>query len=142
MSAKPMRLLATLACLLAGQALADGLVVVAHPSVPKPDLATLQRIYTGKVIEINSVHVIPYNAPVGSTDRGRFLHEYLQQDEDKYTAYWTVRRYIGKGTPPQEIASAAELARAIQSTPGAIGYLPEADLKPGMTVLFRRPASP
>lgn len=136
------RLLLPLAWLLAGSALADGLVVIAHPSVPKADMQTLQRIYSGKVIEVNAVRVIPFNAATGSGERNRFLRDYLQQDEEKYTAYWTVRRYIGKGTPPQELATPAEMARTIQSTPGAIGYLPESDIKPGMTVWYRRPGMP
>lgn len=133
------RLLLSLALLVAGQALAEGLVVIAHPSVPKTDLQTLQRIYSGKVIEISTIHVVPYNAGTGSAERNRFLHDYLLQDEEKYTAYWTVRRYIGKGTPPQELATPTEMIRTIQATPGAIGYIPESELKPGMTVLFRRP---
>jgi len=129
----------TLAWLLAqGTALADGILVIAHAGVPKTDLATLQRIYTGKVIEINTLGVVPLNAPPGHPTRTRFLRDFLHQDEEKYTGYWTVRRYIGKGTPPQEVASPAEMIAAVQSTPGAIGYIHDSDWKPGLNVLFRQ----
>ncbi len=130
-------LLLALLCLCAARCWAEGIVVIAHPSVPKTDLATLQRIYTGKVIEINGVSIVPINAPPGSFERNRFLRDFLQQDEEKYTAYWTVRRYIGKGSPPREVAS-ADMAVAVQSTPGAIGYLPDSELRPGMAILMRR----
>lgn len=131
-------LLAFLLAWLSNGASAEGLLVIAHPSVPKTDLSTLQRIYTGKVIEINSINIIPYNAATGSPERNRFLRDFLQQDEEKYTGYWTVRRYIGKGTPPRELASAAEMIGTIQSTPGAIGYINESEWKPGVTILLRR----
>ena len=127
-----------LAYLASAAAVADGILIIAHPTVPKTDLATLQRIYTGKVIEINSVSVTPFNAPVGSQERNRFLRDIMQQDEEKYTGYWTVRRYIGKGTPPKELANASEMISTIQSTPGAIGYIHESEWKPGLTILLKR----
>lgn len=127
-----------LAYLASAAAVADGILIMAHPTVPKTDLATLQRIYTGKVIEINSVSVTPFNAPVGSQERNRFLRDIMQQDEEKYTGYWTVRRYIGKGTPPKELANASEMISTIQSTPGAIGYIHESEWKPGLTILLKR----
>lgn len=127
-----------LAYLASAAAVADGILIIAHPTVPKTDLTTLQRIYTGKVIEINSVSVTPFNAPVGSQERNRFLRDIMQQDEEKYTGYWTVRRYIGKGTPPKELANASEMISTIQSTPGAIGYIHESEWKPGLTILLKR----
>lgn len=131
-------LLALLLAWLSASTHAEGLLIIAHPSVPKTDVSTLQRIYTGKVIEINSVSIVPFNAAAGSPERNRFLRDFLQQDEEKYTGYWTVRRYIGKGTPPRELGSAAEMIGTVQSTPGAIGYIYESEWKPGITVILRR----
>ena len=70
--------------------------------------------------------------------RQRFLADYLETAEDEYVAYWTVRRYVGKGTPPTDLRSAAEIADHVSRTPGAIGYLDEADVPRGMNVLLRR----
>lgn len=130
------RLLLMLA-LLAGQ-VAAGVVVIGNPALPRLDQSTLQKIFLGKVIELGGTGVTAANARSGSAVRERFLAQYLEQDEEKYTAYWTVRRYIGKGAPPRELASSAEMINFVQSTPGAIGYLDEADLKPGLTVLLKR----
>ena len=69
--------------------------------------------------------------------RNRFLQIFLNQDEDKYTAYWTVRRYIGKGASPREMAKSSDIISFVNSTPGAIGYINEADLQPGLNVLLR-----
>jgi hypothetical protein len=51
----------------------------------------------GKVIEVDGVPVTAVNANAGSETRNHFLHAFLNQDEDRYTAYWTVRPCIGKG---------------------------------------------
>ena len=81
------------------------------------------RIYTGKVIEIEGVSVFPVNSTQATALRNRFLEKYLSQDEDEYSAYWTVRRFIGKGTPPKELASATDIITYVGETPGAIGYI-------------------
>ena len=117
---------------------AGEIVVIGNSNVPKMDTATIQKVYTGKFISVAGVNVTPVGVKPGSAVRNRFLQEYLNQDEEKYTAYWTVRRYIGKGAPPAELASGADVISYVQSTPGAVGYIDEAELKPGMNVIARR----
>ncbi|HIV69508.1 MAG TPA: hypothetical protein H9903_01110 [Candidatus Aquabacterium excrementipullorum] len=129
------------AVMLAGFTLAqaaDRIVVIGHANVRKLDQATLQRIFTGKTIEVDGVRVQPVNAAPGTAVRQRFLSQYLQTDEDQYVGYWTVRRYVGKGTPPPEVKQGAEMVDMVGKTPGAIGYIDEADLQPGMNVLLRK----
>jgi ABC-type phosphate transport system substrate-binding protein len=113
-------------------------VVIGHANVPKMDAATVQKIFTGKAIEVGGVPVTALNTRPGSGARSAFLQTYLNQDEEKYTAYWTVRRYIGKGAPPRELAGGAEVINAVQATPGGIGYIDEGDLKPGLNVLLKK----
>jgi ABC-type phosphate transport system substrate-binding protein len=97
----------------------------------------LEKVYTGKVIEVNGIAVKPVNATTGSSVRNRFLQVYLNEDEDQYTAYWTVRRYIGKGASPRELTSSADVINFVKSTPGAIGYIDEVDVQPGVNVLLK-----
>lgn len=115
-----------------------GVLLIGHPGMPRLDDGTVQKIYSGKVVEVGGVNVMAVNARSGSTLRSQFLQTYLNQDEEKYTAYWTVRRYIGKGSPPRELPSGAEIINFVQGTPGAIGYIDEADLRPGLNVLLRK----
>lgn len=124
--------------LASGQALASNLVVIGHANLSKLDAAAVQKIFTGKTIEVAGIAVTAVNASVGSSIRDRFLQTILNQNEEKYTAYWTVRRYIGKGAPPKEFASSAEVIHFVQTTPGAIGYIDETDLKLGINVLLRK----
>lgn len=126
-----------LSAISAGVWAADGVVVIGHAGIKKLDNATLARIYTGRVIEVEGISVTAINANAGSHVRNRFLQIFLNQDEDKYTAYWTVRRYIGKGASPREMAKSSDIISFVNSTPGAIGYINEADLQPGLNVLLR-----
>lgn len=129
--------LAAFACLAGDAGAAGGVVVIGHPGVSGVDPPTLEKIYTGRVIEVNGTFVIAVNAAPGSELRNRFLQTYLHQDEDKYTAYWVVRRYIGKGASPRELPSSADVIRFVNSTPGAIGYVTDADVQPGMNILLK-----
>lgn len=120
------------------QAHAGEIVVIGNSNVPKMDAVTVQKVYTGKFISVDGVNVTPVGVKPGAASRNRFLQDFLKQDEEKYTAYWTVRRYIGKGVPPAELASAADVISYVQSTPGAVGYIDEAELKQGINVIARR----
>lgn len=126
MTLKNMLLAALLATSLPVQS--GGVVVIGHESTPRLDPPTLAKVFTGKVIEVNGVPLTPVNASAGSALRARFLQTYLKQDDDKYIAYWLVRRYIGKGAPPRELASSAEILSFVQNTPGAIGYIDDTEL--------------
>ena len=114
------------------------IVVIGSPDLPKTDAATIARIYTGKIIAISGISVKPVNIRSGSEIRNRFLQIFLNQDDEAYIAYWAVRRYIGRGTPPAEMDSSDDVIRFVQSTPGAIGYIEAQELKPEMNVLSSR----
>jgi ABC-type phosphate transport system substrate-binding protein len=132
-----------LAALLAGAALLthaderDALVLVGHPTVPHIDLATAQRLYTGRSVEVGGVTIVVVNAAPGSKLRERFMATVMNQEDDKYVAYWTVRKHVGKGTPPRELKSAAEVIDFVQATPGGLGYVAAGDLRPGLNIVLR-----
>ena len=118
------------------EAHAQNVIVIGHAGLSKLNSTTVQRIFTGKAIEVDGVLVTAINLKSGAL-RNRFLQRFLNQDDDKYTAYWTVRRFIGKGIPPKELSSTAEVIDFVQNTPGAIGYIDEDELKPGLNVVSR-----
>jgi hypothetical protein len=114
-----------------------GVVIVGHPGLGRLSPAQVVRLYTGRMIELDNQSVSVVNAPAGSPLRLRFLQQYLQQDDADYRAYWTVRRHIGKGLPPPELPTAADVLRHVGSQPGGIGYIDAADLRLGLNVLLR-----
>ena len=120
------------------RAYAGQMVVIGNGNVPKMDIVSVQKVYTGKIITFAGVSITPIALKPGMEERSRFLREFIKQDEDKYTAYWTVRRYIGKGVPPVELPSTDDIVKYVASTPGAVGYIDESELKPGMNVIIRK----
>jgi ABC-type phosphate transport system substrate-binding protein len=120
------------------QAHAEDVIVIGHPDLPKLDRVTIEKLFTGRIIEINHQPAIVVNAAPGSATRQQFLMTFLAQDEDKYRAYWVVRRFIGKGTPPKDLASSREIIEFVQSQPGGIGYISAVDRTPELNVLIDR----
>ncbi|MBS1143691.1 MAG: phosphate transporter substrate-binding protein, PhoT family [Proteobacteria bacterium] len=117
---------------------ADDLVIIGHSAVPKADRVTLQRLFSGRIVSISQQSVMPINLPAGHPARDEFLQWIMEQNEEQYTGYWLVRRYVGKGSPPQELGSIDEVVKYIGATPGAVGYVPASRVPPGGNVIFRR----
>ncbi len=124
---------------MAGSALAadSDVVVIANVSVPTVDAQLLSRLYTGRAVEAGNVRVTVVNAAVGSNVRDQFLNRVLQQDDEKYRAYWLVRRHVGKGIPPKEFQSASEMIDYVLNTPGAIGYVRANEVTSGVRVILK-----
>lgn len=122
------------------RAQSDGpLLVIGHAGVPRVDAATVARLYTGRAIEADNQPVTVYNLAPGHALRNRFLAVCLQFDEERYRAYWTVRRHVGKGAPPREVASVAQMLEVVTRTPGAVGYIDAASAAghTGLNVICR-----
>ena len=111
--------------------------MLGHGSLQKTDLATLRRLYTGRVVSLNQQPATPLNLPPGHPLREQFLVSILAQNEEQYSGYWLVRRYVGKGAPPQELASPEEIIRVINTTPGAVGYVPLSKVPAGGNIIFK-----
>jgi len=116
----------------------DPVVVIAYQSIPKADLSTLQRLYTGRIVSINRQSAVPVSLPPGHRIRQQFLEMIFDQNEEQYTGYWLVRRYVGKGAPPQELADVDELISYVIATPGAVGYAPLSRVPPGTNIIYKR----
>ena len=115
------------------------LLVIGHAGVPRVDAATVARLYTGRAIEADNLPVTVYNLAPGHALRNRFLAVCLQFDEERYRAYWTVRRHVGKGAPPRELASVAQMLEVVTRTPGAVGYIDAASAagQAGLNIIGR-----
>ena len=115
----------------------EEVVVIASGALPKVDLPTLQRLYTGRIVSVGQQAATPLNLPAGDPLRKRFLEGILGQTEEQYTGYWLVRRYVGKGAPPQEFATVDEMLRQLASTPGAVAYVPVSKVPSGANIIYR-----
>ena len=133
--------LATLLMLCVSSLCHAGTAVIGHESLHDIDMdrTAVGRIYTGRTVQVAGIGVQPVNLKVGDAKRASFLGTVLQQSDDDYVAYWIVRHAIGKGTPPPEVDNPQAVINFVRSTKGAIGYIDEADLVPGLNVLLILP---
>ena len=119
---------------------AGSLMVVANLDTPPLNEDTLQKVYLGKVVEVNGRPITPVNLAKGHVVRKAFMEQIMTQDDDKFIGYWTVRRYIGKGTPPREFATVEQQLEFLRATPGAVGYVDDgADVSQGLRTLLKKP---
>lgn len=116
----------------------EALAVIAYPGLPKADQTVLQRLYTGRAVAVGEQPATPVNYVPGHPVRDKFLATVLGQNEEQYTGYWLVRRYVGKGAPPKELPDVEAVVGYIQATPGAVGYVPVSKVPPGANVIFKR----
>jgi ABC-type phosphate transport system substrate-binding protein len=114
------------------------IIVIANPNVPDLDQKTLIRIYTGKVIELNGIHIEPFNLDQHQTTRAVFLQKVLNSTEESYISYWIVRQAIGKGVAPSEINTEQAIIDQVRKTPGGIGYIDGKEVPPEVKLLLRQ----
>ncbi len=107
---------------------ADEIVIITHTNVAKLNKENITKVYTGKLIKINNVPIIPIHRKENSIEND-FLQQYLNMDRDKYIAYWTVRQYIGKGTAPKALRSSKEVLNFVKNTKGAVAYITKKELR-------------
>ncbi len=117
---------------------AEDVVIIAHSDVPHLTPESLQKLFTGRSVSVEGVLITPINAQQGSDLRRDFLNDYLNQTEDKYQAYWTVRQFVGKGRPPKSFNNKDDIIQFVRSTKGAVGYLHSKDVPSDMNVVLRK----
>jgi ABC-type phosphate transport system substrate-binding protein len=61
--------------------------------------------------------------------RDQFTHDVLKKTPAQLKTYWNQQIFSGKGVPPPEADSVAELIAYVLANPGAVGYVP-ADADP------------
>jgi len=102
-------------------------LVAVHPAVPVDHLsqAQLRSIFLKRqVIWPDGVAIKVFILPVKSATHRQFSQSHLQMFPYQLDRAWQKLTFSGIGTPPAEVSSAAEMLKLLQSTPGAIGYLP------------------
>jgi hypothetical protein len=99
--------------------------VIVHPSNNNViDAATIEKIYTGKVkafddgTKITAVRLSETN-PTSE----EFNTKALNKSASQLKAYWSKLIFTGKGTPPKEVDSDAEMIKLVASNPDHIGFV-------------------
>ncbi len=134
--------IALLGCLLSSGAWAQSpLVVIANPSV------AVEKIDANQVTQIflKQIQTWPDGKPIqpidiqeGSPLRTEFYSKVAGRSPGQMRAYWARQAFTGMGFPPRELATADDVSKAVQATPGAIGYIDKKNA-PGSAKILLQP---
>ncbi len=82
------------------------------------------QLFTGKADTFpGGGKAVPIDQAEGSADRNAFHAKVTGKDAAQLKAYWSKLIFAGKGQPPKEVASGADVKKAVAADPAAIGYL-------------------
>lgn len=115
-----------------------GIVIISHPdnsnSISKEEI---QRMYTGKSNSFaNGDAVLPLNLDDANPLRSSFDEKALGRSSSQIKAFWSKLVFTGKGTPPKEVTSEAEMIKLVSSNPNIIGYVSSTADTAGVKVLL------
>lgn len=100
------------------------IAIIAHPaSAVETNKDDIVRLYTGRTSTLNGTAVVPLNLSDGHDLRNSFDNNVLGRSPSQVKAYWSKLVFTGKGTPPKEVSSAAEVIELVASNPNIIGYV-------------------
>ncbi len=122
--------------LLSGTAVAESVVIV-HPSNANAiDASAISKLFLGKSQKFSSGdEAVPVNIESGSV-RESFDQAVLGKSEAQLKAYWAKLVFTGKGSPPKEVASDAEVKALIAANPNMIGYISSASADDSVKVVL------
>jgi ABC-type phosphate transport system substrate-binding protein len=108
--------------------------VVTHTATPAASIARadLAKIYLRKSRSWpGGGAATPVDLKESLAARRAFSQQVLGRDVDAAKAYWQQLIFTGKGVPPLEKGSDAEVLAYVAATPGAVGYVSPGAALPG-----------
>lgn len=100
--------------------------VIVHPSNPATQITRLKvgEIFLKKEKRWpDGQQAVPVEPPVKSAVRQRFDQDIFGKPVIAISAYWQQMIFGGKGVPPPEKSSDADVVAFVRETPGAVGYV-------------------
>ena len=110
--------------LMANSAFAE-VVVIANKAAP--DSLTKEQvadIFLGRSTALpNGTAATPLDQPEASALRDEFYTKATGKSAAQAKSHWAKMAFSGKGIPPKEEPSSADVRKAVAGSPGAIGYI-------------------
>ncbi len=99
--------------------------VIVHPSNAATfDADAVSKLYLGREKSFpGGAAAVPLALGDDAAATAEFNDKILKKPSSQLKAYWSKLIFTGKGTPPKEIASDAEMVKLISSNPNMIGFV-------------------
>ena len=102
-----------------GQAHAQSVVVICHPSVTL-SAAEIKDVFLGEKQLAGATKLVPVD---NNSLQEAFLGKIVHMDPAKYSGHWTKKSFRDGLTAPAVKGSDAEVIEFVKRTPGAVGYV-------------------
>lgn len=135
----------TVASLVAGLLLtskafaAPDVVVICNPatavSSASPD--DIARLFLGKTKALEGARLTPVDQSKDSEVAAAFYETVVGKSASQLRAYWSKLVFTGKGTPPKELGSDADVLAAVAADPNLVGYVSASAVNGSVKVLMK-----
>jgi ABC-type phosphate transport system substrate-binding protein len=124
----------------AGALASDVVVVVsAHSSVRELSPNQIADIFLGRTRRFpNGERAVPIDQQEGSAAHQAFYSEYVGMSAAQVRANWSKILFTGRGQPPAQLESGAEVKKRIAEDPNAIGYVERNQVDASLRVIAER----
>lgn len=119
------KIIITLLFALFSQSALAGVVVIVHPSNNSSfDASTISKIFLGKKKKFsNGQKIEMFSLREGDAISEEFNKLVLNKKSSQLKSYWSKLVFTGRGTPPLEIDTEAQLIEEVARNPSAIGFI-------------------
>lgn len=108
------------------------LVIIVNPQNPATRMFPSQaaQFFLG-----GSVLFVPVEQPESSAIRAEFYKKVLEKEPAQVQAIWSKIVFTGKGKPPKEAKSSAEVKKLVSESANAIGYIEKSAVDDSVKVI-------
>lgn len=102
------------------------------------DKLDVEQIFLGKKATFpDGSKAVPVDQTEGSAVRSAFNESVLGKNDSQLKAYWSRLIFTGKGTPPKESGSDAEIKALVAANPNMIGYIDAKAVDSSVKVVYK-----
>lgn len=114
------------------------IVIVGNLNAPELSKKLAKQIFLKKIDVLpNGVTATPIDLTDNNDVKWNFYQKIAGKKPAQIHSYWSRAVFSGRGSPPDQVHSVAELKRRLSKDTGAIGYIDEKDVSADMKVLLR-----
>lgn len=111
-------------------------VIVSKDSGATASTDQIPRIFLGKLKNFDNGEVAtPIYAQDENPSHKEFNSKVLKKSAGQLKAYWSKLLFSGKGSPPKEFSSDADVINEVIANKGTIGYISAASVTDDVTVI-------
>ena len=116
--------------------LEGGVGRVKQRNTEERDKKSIENIFLGKTKTFpGGAQAVPVNLDSAMPLRETFDTKVLGKSSSQLKSYWSQKVFTGKGTPPKEVTSGAEMIKLVASNPNIIGYIDSSEANDSVKVI-------